>query len=209
MVTSSTAASRPGRPKSDEKRRDILRAAGDLFTRQGYRETSMDAIAAKAGVSKQTVYSHFQNKEELLRACVHGKIEEYELDMSAVSTAQPLDKALRRIGTAFITLLGDPSVVAMYRLLISESVAHPHLAQAFYDAGPITTMKGLAKYLDGHPEFAAHQFANSFDAAELFFCLLKGSYYPMMLLNLRPPMDEVECSVYVERAVQRFLRLNA
>ncbi len=207
MINPSAAVTRPGRPKSDAKRRDILGAAGELFTARGYRETSMDAIAASAGVSKQTVYSHFDNKEELLRACVNDKIEEYDLDMSGVSTAQPLDQALRRIGHGFITLLGDPRVIAMYRLLISECVAHPNLAMTFHEVGPMATMRSMAHYLSQHPSYDASRFASPQEAAELFFSLLKGNYFPMMLMNLRTPMDDAEREAHVGRAVERFLAM--
>ena len=60
----------PGRPKDLEKRASILQAAKRLFTTQGFEGTSMDAIASAAGVSKLTVYSHFQDKERLFAAAV-------------------------------------------------------------------------------------------------------------------------------------------
>ena len=49
----------PGRPKDQAKRLAILEAAKTLFMRNGYEGSSMDAIAAEAGVSKLTVYNHF------------------------------------------------------------------------------------------------------------------------------------------------------
>ena len=51
------------RSKSESKRKQILDAATILFTEQGYSSTSMDLIAKNANVSKQTVYSHFGNKD--------------------------------------------------------------------------------------------------------------------------------------------------
>ena len=51
--------------RSRLKRRQIIDAAGDLFLGMGYGTTSVDAIAAKAGVSKRTVYAHFDSKEAL------------------------------------------------------------------------------------------------------------------------------------------------
>ncbi len=56
-------AAGPGRPKDLGKRAAILEAAKVLFIEQGYTGVSMDAIAAQAGVSKLTVYSHFGDKE--------------------------------------------------------------------------------------------------------------------------------------------------
>ena len=60
----------PGRPKDLAKRAAILEAAKQLFLEQGYQGVSMDQIAATAGVSKLTVYSHFGDKETLFAATI-------------------------------------------------------------------------------------------------------------------------------------------
>ena len=51
--------------RSDRKHREIMRAATAVFVAQGYDGTSMDEIASKAGVSKQTIYKHFSDKDNL------------------------------------------------------------------------------------------------------------------------------------------------
>src|SRR3978361_1733983 len=66
----------PGRPKDLEKRAAILDAAKRLFPHSGFDGTSMDAIAADAGVSKLTVYSHFTDKETLFVAAILARCEE-------------------------------------------------------------------------------------------------------------------------------------
>src|ERR1700735_1729817 len=63
-------AAEPGR--SARKRQAIIEAATALFLRDGYRNTSMDQVAADAAVSKQTVYKQFADKEQLFRAIVLG-----------------------------------------------------------------------------------------------------------------------------------------
>ena len=50
-----------GRPKSMEKRNQILSSASQLFLQDGFTNTTMDNVAKQSGVSKQTVYSHFAN----------------------------------------------------------------------------------------------------------------------------------------------------
>jgi TetR/AcrR family transcriptional repressor of mexJK operon len=75
-ISDSTSPAGPGRPKDLAKRRAILDAAKNLFVRNGYASTSMDAVAAEAGVSKLTVYSHFTDKETLFSAAVVARCEE-------------------------------------------------------------------------------------------------------------------------------------
>src|SRR5580692_7296820 len=61
-----------GGRRSARKRQAIMDAATTLFLRDGYRSTSMDQVAADAVVSKPTVYSHFEDKEQLFREIVLG-----------------------------------------------------------------------------------------------------------------------------------------
>src|SRR5207244_1010955 len=62
--------------RSARKRQAILDAATTIFLRQGYLGTSMDEIAARAGVSKQTVYKHFADKERLFVEIVVATVDE-------------------------------------------------------------------------------------------------------------------------------------
>lgn len=73
MTTSATEAGRRGR--SEKKRLAILDAARDLFMADGYELTSVDAIAARAAVSKRTVYDHFGDKERIHLAVVERAAE--------------------------------------------------------------------------------------------------------------------------------------
>ncbi len=66
----------PGRPKDMEKRAAILDAAKALFVRNAFAGTSMDAVAAEAGVSKLTVYSHFGDKDNLFREVMRARIQD-------------------------------------------------------------------------------------------------------------------------------------
>ena len=66
----------PGRPKDLGKRAAILDVAKRLFSQNGFDGVSMDQIAAEAGVSKLTVYSHFGDKESLFSSAIRAKCEE-------------------------------------------------------------------------------------------------------------------------------------
>lgn len=70
-----TAAEKALREGSASKRADILSAARDLFLRDGFERTSMDAISAEAGVSKRTVYDYYGTKANLLATVVEAAAE--------------------------------------------------------------------------------------------------------------------------------------
>ncbi len=76
----------PGRPKDLAKRAAILDAAKQMFTQHGFDGVSMDQIAAAAGVSKLTVYSHFGDKEALFVEAVRCLCEERMPDLFVAPT---------------------------------------------------------------------------------------------------------------------------
>ncbi len=68
MVQSQNSTQRS--PKSKKKTQTILQAAKEEFLSHGYAATSMDRIAKRAGISKATIYNHFQDKQDLLKSLV-------------------------------------------------------------------------------------------------------------------------------------------
>src|SRR5687767_15441054 len=96
----------PGRPKDLGKRAAILEAAKRMFTQLGYDGVSMDQIAAEAGVSKLTVYSHFGDKETLFSEAISAKCEEQlSTGLFALDPAIPLRERLLQIGRGFFALI--------------------------------------------------------------------------------------------------------
>src|ERR1700752_1863123 len=95
-----------GRPKDQDKRAAILTAAKMLFADQGLGGTSMEGLAAAAGVSKVKLYSHFPTKGELFRQTVIAKCNEHwPENVFDVGTKLPLRVRLRSIGKGFLDLV--------------------------------------------------------------------------------------------------------
>jgi TetR/AcrR family transcriptional repressor of mexJK operon len=195
-----------GRPKSHAKRSAILEASGELFLKHGFKDTTMDAVAAEAGVSKQTVYSHFDGKDALLRACVEDKVREYELQADDMPDDLPLESGLRKIGRQFVDLINDENVICMYRLIISESIAHPQVARSFYETGPKATRDVIAGFLRRRA-VPAGRFGDGERVAEMFFLLLEHLDVMHRVMNLTGPMPEAARDAHVARAVDQLLTL--
>lgn len=178
-----------GRPKSLEKRMQILHHASELLLAQGYNNTSMDAVAKASGVSKQTVYSHFNNKDALYNAIIETKCMMYQIDESSICTnTQTLENILTDIGVRFIQLLNDENVIAMYNVVIGESKHDAHVAQLFYDAGPLQSVKLVTKLLHEHPQ-SNLPLPQANEASYDFFNLLKSDYHMPSILHLPYAMD--------------------
>lgn len=145
MMSDAPSRMRAGRPKDTAKRAAILTAAHGLFCSQSYETVTMEAVAARAGVSKMTLYSHFEDKETIFETVVRVMSDEL---MGAASSphqaAAPLRECLNSIGIAFLNVVMDTSVCMIRRTLSASLHADQALARRFYDAGPGRTRCALA-----------------------------------------------------------------
>lgn len=136
------------------KRAQILRGALEIFLKQGYEGTSMDRVAATAGVSKITIYKHFEDKEGLFTALIEQvATQRFEIVFGALSLEDDPASVLRQIATKVLGLLAvDDEYVAFLRLIIGESGRFPALAQLFIQALPQKVWHVLSHYFKAHPE---------------------------------------------------------
>src|SRR3569832_2173767 len=168
----------PGRPKDLENRAAILQAAKRLFTTQGFDGTSMDAIASAAGVSKLTVYSHYQDKERLFAAAVECVCQEQM--PSEIFTADlkgPLRKQLLAIARAFFALITSEEALAVHRTIVANAQQSPKLGQMFWEAGPKRMQLAFGEFLRAEVDAGKLEISDIQRAATQFFCLLKGELH--------------------------------
>ena len=130
----------PGEGRTAKKRRAILQAAQRLFLQKGYVGTSMDEIAGIAGVSKQTVYKQFADKERLFTEIIVRSIEDAEGQSAEMIQALPdsddLARDLRTFARSMVTVVLQPHLVRMRRIIIGEADRFPDLARTWYERGP-------------------------------------------------------------------------
>jgi TetR/AcrR family transcriptional repressor of mexJK operon len=200
----------PGRPKDLEKRAAILEAAKDLFTERGYAGVSMDAIAQAAGVSKLTVYNHFEDKETLFLEAVKAKCEaQLPHEIFDVPPTGPLREQMLAIGRAFVALMSSREAVQLLRTLVTEGGANPSLARLFYEAGPRRTLEEFTAFVHARQDAGQLVVADVPRAAGHFFNLLKGELHMRLLLGLADAPSDAECDAHVESVVDLFLRAYA
>jgi TetR/AcrR family transcriptional repressor of mexJK operon len=122
------------------KHKAITDAARRVFLEHGYTHTSVDAIAAEAGVSKQTIYNHFGDKAHLFRAVMHATVAETGAGMGPppggdLAESDDLDHDLRRFGRQLARSVLAPDIAAMRRVLIAELDRHPDLMEEWGTQG--------------------------------------------------------------------------
>lgn len=203
-MISSAPTPRPGRPKSDAKRSDISEAAARLFLTEGFDRTSMDTIAAAAGVSKQTVYSHFQSKEDLFRSCIQAKMAQHELVIDE-SRDYSLEEGLRAVAEGYLRLLSDPQAVNMWRLVIAQASSQPRLATLFFETGPQATRNHVEAFLRKHrTQLKLRSFAA---AARTFTALVSDNYQTRVMLGVLDEIPDSERRRHANQATRQFMSL--
>lgn len=196
----------PGRPKDLGKRAAILDAAKRMFTAHGFERVSMDQIAAEAGVSKLTVYSHFGDKETLFSAAISAKCEEQlSAGLFAVDPASPLRERLLGIGRAFLALVNSEESLAIHRVVTTQPPP-AKLGQLFWEAGPRRVQVAFESFLRQEIAAGALEIPDVHRAASQFFCLLKGELHMLLLCGCCDAIDEGEAEAHVQATVDLFLR---
>jgi len=178
----------PGLTLTAQKRQAILDAALTEFEARGFRETSMDRIAATARVSKRTVYNHFASKDALFNAISTQLIERVQgVADERYDPRRSVEEQLRGIGEQVLDMLAAPSFLALAKVTLGELLRSPELARDTYQLFR-ERQTGLARWLgaaaaDGRlvvpdPVWAADEFFGQINAFALWPQLLGGQPVP-------------------------------
>lgn len=194
--------SNPAETACAETRNRLIQAAREAFMAEGYR-ASVDGIAARAGVAKQTLYNHFPSKDELFSESV--RLASASIVVFLDGQTGDVRASLLRFGSAYRQrLLGDEGL-AMFRTLMAEAARFPTLAQAFFTKGPEQTASRLTEFL-GHAMAAGHlRRDDPRFAAEMLVGMLHNMDHFRRLSCNTSPTGSTE-TARIEQIVDCFLR---
>jgi len=197
-----------GRPRDIQKAVAILDAGWALFLERGIEATPIEAIAARAGVSKVTLYSHYPNKAALFRAAVQREMERIEAAQRPQPGGNPLPVAdqLQAFGLGLMGFLTSKPAVDFYAVIAGELRRHGDLARIFYDHGPGQTRTNLAGLIAAAAHRGELLAAYPEQAAEELFGLWQG--FSNFQLSLGIDADAIRASLpeRVARGVALFMR---
>jgi AcrR family transcriptional regulator len=206
-VMTDTAVATPGSRAA--KPMQILDAARELFLRDGFSTTSMDAVAKLANVSKATVYAHFSSKEELFRAMMEAECRRTWPEITSDELAQldPIPK-LREVAERYVRFITSGYPVALLRVVSAEAARNPALGPIFYDSAPGAGRKKFAELLRYADTQGQLRIPDPVHAADTFFAMLRGDLHIRVMVGLPLP-SEAELTAHAREIVERFLKAYA
>lgn len=194
-----------GRPVDPAKRAAILETARELFFEHGY-GVGLETIAARAGVSRQTIYNLFESKDDLFAAIVQESSGQITAALAELTPdATPRD-VLTALGISFLTRILSDRAVQFQRLLIGSAASFPTLGPTFYANGPGRGLARLTAYLDRETSTKRLAVSDPVLAAEQFFGMLMGHRSMRRALRIDGEMPVEEIRRRVDATVSAFLR---
>lgn len=199
----------PGDRRAD-KRSSILNAAAEIFLSGGYLGASMDEIAAKARVAKQTVYAHFSNKRDLFVAMVSALTNQasdrVHVGVSEFHEGDDLKRYLTDCAVRQLQIVLTPRIVRLRRLVISEVSRFPELGEALYSGGPGRAIISLAAIFERLAECGVLAIRNpSLAASQFNWLVMSAPLNRAMLLGDDAIPSASELRKHAAESVQLFL----
>ena len=197
---------RPSRADALRLRERILVAATDLFLAEGYGSTTIEAVAARAGISKRTFYDRFDDKAVLFAAVVHRIIDAIRPPPEVpLIEGAALPAILRRLAGFMLHAALSPQAIALHRLVNAESARFPELVRAVASDG--STREGITLISD---LLACKLRRSKLSAEDRAFAAQQFIYMVVTLPQRRAmgfgtPMTPDELEFWADRVVGLFL----
>jgi AcrR family transcriptional regulator len=203
------AGGRGGRPSNADAlrlRHRILEVATQLFLAEGYGSTTIEAVAARAGISKRTFYHRFDDKAALFAAVVHEIIAQIRpaADVPLIEGATLRD-ILRRLGGMMVRAALAPQAIALHRLVMAESARFPQLVRAVHGDGAMREASTLIGGLLAHelPDSTLSAENRAFAAEQFIFMVVTVPQRRAM--GYGTPMTAPELELWADQSVDLFL----
>ncbi|OSM94100.1 hypothetical protein AU490_14590 [Lonsdalea populi] len=217
------------RSKTENVRNAFLTAARDVFLDAGFAHATMDAIAARSGSAKSTLYRYFDSKESLFSALITKASQEQDGEIinflyrsghapqfsgppgNAIDSldfpdhAEDCQYALIKFGQYILTSFHTPQSLAVRRMMIAAST-NPDVGRLFYQQGSARVVYHLEQYFKPFIEKGYFYSSDPHVVACHYFGLLESEINEAGLYNVIVQLSEGQISDIVSRAVEVFMR---
>lgn len=195
-----------GRPKDLEKRAKILQAAKSIFLKMGYHATNMNQIAKDAGVTKLTVYNHFQDKANLFICAIEESCEESICAKEIVLTEESnFEQALYVMCHRALSIIYLPEALKLDRVLFELAAEQSPLTQQFFDASHTRMSNVWCDFFRQAIRLNFIQADDPLKQTEMIVSLMLGLRHYRVLLGLDTVPTAIEIDQMIQQAVELFL----
>lgn len=192
--------------KKGRKFDQVLDAACQIFLNDGFDRANMDDIAARAGVSKATVYSYFPDKRLLFIEAAKTEINRRAMDAeTAIPEGTPVALVLEFTARILSEFALSEFGKNLFRICISNVEEFPELGQMFFESGPEMALNRLADYFRDATEQGELNVDDPRFAAAQFVELCKADIFVRTMLGVPPEITKDQVDKVVKGAVEMFL----
>jgi len=195
------------RVRTDEKRREIINAAAELFQELGFDRTSMSLISQRIGGSKATLYGYFRSKEELMEAVlVYDVTEHADRMMDEFLGSKSLRQGLISLGISYLERLLSPTPIANVRM-VSTQPEGSTIGKRFYEGVLRPAWERLSGRIEMMMDAGILRRADPWIAAMHWKGLCEWDMFERRLLGAIPAADPEEIKTAATHAADAFLKL--
>ncbi len=186
----------------------ILDAASDVLGERGL-GASIEAIARRAAVSKQTIYNHFGCKTALIEALVARRVSHITAPLRVPGAAEQPIETLTALAQTLIEIVSNVRAYSLIRVTVQGAGAMPDLAKAVFEAGPATTRALIADYLAAETQAGRMAVDDPMEAAEFFAGMCSGHRQFRALMGMEVNADPEQIAHLAQTVAKRFFRAYA
>mgnify|MGYP000639097531 CR=1 FL=1 len=190
---------------SARKKAAIIEAAIELFQQNGFQGTSMDAIAAKAGASKRTVYNHFPSKQDLFETIAQS-VWDTANEATSVSydPTTPMREQLHKLAMKELVLVSDAEFLKLVRVLMAEFIHEPDMAQEIIERFN-QEQSSLTLWMQQAGEHGQLMIKDPMEAGTQFHSLIKAqAFWPQIMFG-QESMEPAQHDEFVQQVCTMFL----
>ncbi|MEG2805768.1 TetR/AcrR family transcriptional regulator [Stenotrophomonas sp.] len=197
----------PAASSLDARDQRVFDAVRDLFATQGM-QISMDAVAQQAGCSKQTLYSRYGSKQELLRRVMQRHVARATAGLHSLDQGD-LRGSLLQFATDYLEHCSQPHVAQARRMIAADSPQFPDEARALYRDGAGALALHVAEWLQARSALGQLRHDDPHFMAELLLSMITGLDVEKQRFHTPHRADATVRRRWAEFSVDSFLRAFA
>jgi TetR/AcrR family transcriptional regulator, mexJK operon transcriptional repressor len=193
-------------PRGEKRRVELIDVAEKMFLECGFADTTMLAIAEAAGASKETLYRHFENKEQLFAEIIGRKARLISGPDAPMTRGGSPETVLTELGLILLRTIVTGETSFMFRTVVAEATRSPEFGHLFYARGPGLTVERLTQYLASASAKGELHCDDPKLAARLFLGAVVSQFHLRRLFepDWKTPTDK-DIGRHVKAAVSMFL----